>query len=62
VTVRLTRGALEIRDDGGGFDPEAGARDGLGLASMRERAAAVGGALTIESSGAGTVVRLEVPA
>jgi signal transduction histidine kinase len=61
VTVRLTPGALEIRDDGGGFDPEADARDGLGLASMRERAASVGGALTIESSGAGTVVRLEVP-
>jgi signal transduction histidine kinase len=28
---------------------------------MRERAASVGGALTIESSGVGTVVRLEVP-
>ena len=61
VTVRLTPGALEIRDDGGGFDTEAGARDGLGLESMRERAASVGGSLTIESSGAGTIVRLEVP-
>jgi signal transduction histidine kinase len=62
VTVRLTPGLLEIRDDGTGFDADAGSRDGLGLASMRERAASVGGVLTIESSGAGTVVRLGVPA
>ena len=59
VTVRLTPGVLEIRDDGVGFDP-AGARDGLGLASMRERAEAVGGVLTVSSSDAGTLVRLEV--
>jgi signal transduction histidine kinase len=62
VTVRLTAGALEIRDDGIGFDAGDGSRDGLGLASMRERAASVGGRLTLESSPAGTVVRLEVPA
>jgi signal transduction histidine kinase len=61
VTVSLTRGVLEIRDDGLGFDTAGGQRDGLGLASMRERAASVGAALTIESSDAGTVVRLEVP-
>jgi signal transduction histidine kinase len=60
VTVDLTRGVLEIRDDGTGFDASADARDGLGLESMRERAASVGAALTIESSGSGTVVRLEV--
>ena len=62
VTVRLAPGLLEIRDDGGGFDVGAEARDGLGLESMRERAASVGGVLTIESSEYGTVVRLEVPA
>jgi signal transduction histidine kinase len=62
VTVDLTQGVLEIRDDGNGFDVSADARDGLGLASMRERAASVGAVLTIESSGSGTVVRLEVPA
>lgn len=61
VTARLSPGVLEIRDDGVGFDTGADSRDGLGLASMRERAASVGGTLTIESSGAGTVVRLEVP-
>jgi signal transduction histidine kinase len=62
VTVRLTPGALEIRDDGVGFDVGADSRDGLGLASMRERAESVGGTLLIESSDAGTLVRLEVPA
>jgi signal transduction histidine kinase len=61
VTVSLRPGVLEIRDDGGGFDPSA-SRDGLGLASMRERAASVGGVLTVESSDSGTVVRLETPA
>jgi signal transduction histidine kinase len=61
VTASLRPGVLEIRDDGGGFDAATGARDGLGLASMRERAASVGGTLTIESSGSGTVVRLEIP-
>jgi signal transduction histidine kinase len=61
VTVRLSPGALEVRDDGVGFDTASDSRDGLGLASMRERAASVGGVLTIDSSRAGTVVRLEVP-
>jgi signal transduction histidine kinase len=61
VTVRLTAGVLEIRDDGAGFDVGADSRDGLGLASMRERAESVGGTLLIESSDAGTLVRLEVP-
>lgn len=58
VTAFLAPGVLEIRDDGTGFG--AGAPEGLGLASMRERAASVGGLLTVESSGAGTVVRLEL--
>jgi signal transduction histidine kinase len=70
ISVRLTRTSrrvvLEVSDDGTGFDPAlaaAGASGGLGLASMRERAAAVGGALRITSEpGAGTKVRLAVPA
>jgi signal transduction histidine kinase len=66
VTVRLTAGdgtaVLEVRDDGIGFDVADRSRTGLGLASMRDRAEAVGGSLSIESSAAGTVVRLEVPA
>jgi signal transduction histidine kinase len=59
------RGArLRVTDDGKGFDPEQTRRAGrhLGLVSMRDRAASVGGALRIESSpDTGTVVELEVP-
>src|SRR6266704_1054691 len=51
---------LEVSDDGRGFGPEAPSR-GLGLASMRERAAAAGGALTIRSGAKGTIVRMTVP-
>ena len=55
---------LEIRDDGTGFDPSERAIRSrrLGLTSMFDRAQALGGRLTIDSSpGAGTVVRAEVP-
>ncbi len=57
---------LLIEDDGRGFDPaevrrEAPAR-GLGLVSMRERAALMGGELQIESAaGRGTIVQVRVP-
>jgi signal transduction histidine kinase len=50
----------EISDDGRGFGPEAA--PGVGQTSMRERAAAVGGELRIESEpGRGTTVRLRAP-
>jgi two-component system, NarL family, sensor histidine kinase DegS len=56
---------LEIRDDGAGFDPEAAvtaARESVGLASMRERAEALGGELRIDSQvGKGTAVRVILP-
>jgi len=54
---------LEIADDGRGFDKSSVATSHrLGLASMRERSAAVHGRLTVESSpGKGTTVRMEVP-
>jgi signal transduction histidine kinase len=57
---------LIIEDNGKGFDPEqqaaADAR-GLGLVSMRERAALVGGTLEIESRpGEGTTLFVRVPA
>ena len=64
VCVRLARTArrvtLDIKDDGHGFVAEAPS-GGLGLASMRERAAAVGGALSITSGTSGTLVRMTVP-
>jgi signal transduction histidine kinase len=56
---------LRVADDGRGFDPEARAIRSrrLGLTSMHERAASVGGRLTITSTaGAGTTVELRVPA
>jgi signal transduction histidine kinase len=53
---------LEVTDRGKGFDPRA-AHAGLGLASMRERAAAARGRLSVTAApGAGTRVRLSVPA
>jgi signal transduction histidine kinase len=56
---------LDVRDDGAGFDPAAPARNGpggFGLAGMRERVAAHGGTLTIESApGQGTTVVAALP-
>jgi signal transduction histidine kinase len=54
------RVVLEVADDGRGFRPELPSA-GLGLASMRERAAAAGGLLTIRSRRSGTLVRMTVP-
>ena len=53
-----------VADDGHGFEPDAPGVRGrrLGLTSMEERAAAIGGTLKIESArGAGTAVTLELP-
>jgi signal transduction histidine kinase len=71
TSVRVSLGgsagrvALEVTDDGAGFDvdtPPAAAARRLGLASMRERARAAGGTLSVTSkAGHGTTVRLEVP-
>ncbi|UED83463.1 GAF domain-containing sensor histidine kinase [Streptomyces profundus] len=68
VDVLLTRRGsatlLRISDDGVGFDPDAMRTAGrhLGLVSMRDRAASVGGRLTVRSApGKGTVIEMEVP-
>jgi signal transduction histidine kinase len=66
VSVCLSRRqrsiVLEVSDAGRGFDVAA-PRQGLGLASMRERAGSVGGTLKITSTpGTGTKVRLTLPA
>ncbi|HWK28518.1 MAG TPA: GAF domain-containing sensor histidine kinase [Solirubrobacter sp.] len=55
---------LVVADDGCGFDPSGEVRgQRLGLTSMEERATELGGTLRIASTpGAGTTVRLEVPA
>lgn len=66
--------ALDVRDDGVGFEPELcpsprldgasdHARGGFGLTSMRQRVSGLSGTLEIESeSGAGTAISVVVPA
>ena len=53
---------LAVGDNGKGFDPASVARGGYGLAGMRERAALIGGHLTIDSRPLdGTRITVEVP-
>jgi signal transduction histidine kinase len=68
IEVRLEQGGgklvLTVADDGRGFDASAPILRGrrLGVTSMEERAAELGGRLTIRSRpGEGTTVRLEAP-
>jgi signal transduction histidine kinase len=52
---------LEIRDDGTGIDPNDNT-GGYGLLGVRERAANVGGLMSVESApGQGATLRVEVP-
>ncbi len=54
--------ALEVRDDGRGFERATLRTAALGLVAMEERAAAIGGRLRVQSApGGGTIVRLECP-
>jgi signal transduction histidine kinase len=70
ASVIFIRGSAEtmllIEDDGKGFTlkkPEHGAIGHLGLTGMRERAALIGAAFTVESCpGKGTVIRVKLPA
>lgn len=67
VSMRLAQedGAwvLEVDDDGLGFDVNASFPGHLGQQSMRERASALGGLVTVDSRpGRGTRVRARVPA
>jgi signal transduction histidine kinase len=53
--------ALDVADDGQGFDPAQRGR-GFGLKSMRERAEELGGELSIESEqGKGTKIAVTIP-
>jgi signal transduction histidine kinase len=68
VTVRVNqtreRVELEVVDDGNGFDLESIAGlGGMGISSMRERAARLGGSLIIQSTpGRGTRIKVGVTA
>ena len=61
VGLKSSEMIVEVRDDGRGFDIEAGT-SGFGLAGMRERVSLAGGTLTIESGERGTLVRARLPA
>jgi signal transduction histidine kinase len=51
---------IEVRDDGDGLG--GAVRNGVGLSSMRERAAELGGTLSVERTGMqGTRVRARLP-
>ena len=63
VATRKGQVLVEVRDNGRGFDPDAGHPGHFGLESMRSRAAEIGGRVTIASApGSGTAVRVRVPA
>jgi PAS domain S-box-containing protein len=64
VSVLLVRHAtavdLRVQDDGAGFESGNGGR--LGLRGMRERAALLGGSVTVDSHpGAGTTITAHIP-
>ncbi|MFM8236343.1 MAG: sensor histidine kinase [Actinomycetota bacterium] len=66
VSVALRIGsegtAVEISDDGRGFDPAGVHGEHYGIIGMRERAEAIGAQLAVVSRpGAGTTVRVEIP-
>jgi signal transduction histidine kinase len=53
--------AIEVSDDGVGFEPSQ-VHEGFGLVGMRERAALLGGTLEVDSAeGQGTRLRAELP-
>jgi signal transduction histidine kinase len=63
LTLSPAEAVLEVRDDGKGFDPDAGRTSGgLGLPGMADRARRVGGELTVQSRpGGGTTVGFRAP-
>jgi signal transduction histidine kinase len=62
VSLAVRPGAaldLCVQDDGTGMAPDA--RHGVGLRSMHERAAELGGSCHVDSSGGGTTIRVSLP-
>ena len=59
ISTHDTDLVLTIADDGSGIDADA--TPGVGLASMRDRAAEVGGLLDVQSSPAGTTITARLP-
>jgi signal transduction histidine kinase len=54
--------ALDVRDDGVGFNPRLPERDGFGLVAMRQRIEDLAGTLQVESEpGSGTAISACVP-
>ena len=63
VTLQRENGSavLEIADDGIGFDPSSVAPERLGIRIMHERAASIGGSVSLESGDQGTTVSIKAP-
>jgi signal transduction histidine kinase len=69
LNLKLIDGNLDltIKDDGEGFDMEelkamGSKRSGIGLLGMRERVAAIGGRLFLDSTpGKGTTIQAKIP-
>ena len=62
ISVHIEGGRIlvSVTDDGKGFDPARG-HTGNGLANLRDRAGAVGGALRIHSNPAGSCITADFP-
>jgi len=65
VSLRMIGGGfarVTIQDDGGGISTDDGARPGMGMLGMRERALLLGGTLSVETAqGRGTTIRVLFP-
>jgi PAS domain S-box-containing protein len=64
IAIVVDGGVIQVavRDDGDGFDPREAADGSFGLSGIRQRAASLGGSVTIDSArGVGTEVCVRLP-